>query len=37
MTLGHYDLFYGNVKFFNLGFYVGKCDNNGFFGNYCIL
>ena len=25
------------VKFCNLGFYMGKCDNDGFFGNYCIL
>ena len=31
------DLFYGKVKFCNLGFYMGKCDNDGFFGNYCIL
>ena len=31
------DLFYGKVKFCNLGFYMGKCDNNGFFGNYCIM
>ena len=29
------DLF--NGKFCNLGFYMGKCDNDGFFGNYCIL
>ena len=21
----------------NLGFYMGKFDNDGFFGNYCIL
>ena len=27
------DLFYGKVKFCNLGFYMGKCDND--FGNYC--
>ena len=25
------------VKFCILGFYMGKCDNDGFFGNYCIL
>ena len=31
------DLFYGKVKFCNLGFYMGKCDNNGFFGHNCIL
>ena len=31
------DLFYGKVKFCNLGFYMGKCDNDRFFGNYCIL
>ena len=31
------DLLYGKVKFWNLGFYMGKCDNDGFFGNYCIL
>ena len=31
------DLFYGKVKFCNLGFYIGICDNDGFFGNYCIL
>ena len=30
-------LFYGKVKFCNLGFYMGKRDNDGFFGNYCIL
>ena len=28
-----HDLFYGKVKFFNLGFYAGKCNN----GNYCIM
>ena len=31
------DLFYGKVKFCNLGFYMGKCDNDGFFGHNCIL
>ena len=31
------DLFYGKVKFCNLGFYMGTCENDGFFGNYCIL
>ena len=25
------------VKFCNLGFCVGNGDNDGFFGNYCIL
>ena len=25
------DLSYGKVKFCNLGFYMGKCDNVGFF------
>ena len=24
----------GNSK---LGFYMGKCDEDGFFGNYCIM
>ena len=31
------DLFFGNVKFSNLGFYIEKCDIDGFFGNYCSL
>ena len=31
------DLFFGNVKFSNLGFYIEKCDSNGFLGNYCSL
>ena len=22
---------------FRIGFYMGKCDNDGFFGNYCSL
>ena len=29
------DLFFGKVKFCNLGFYIKKCDSDGFFGNYC--
>ena len=42
----HYDpgltltFFYGKVKFCNLGFYMGKYDNDGFFGEkiaYCDL
>ena len=36
--LGHLsdlDLFYGKVKFGNLGFSIGKSENNGFFRNYC--
>ena len=24
-------------KFCKIGFYMGKCDNDGFFGNYCKL
>ena len=31
------DLFYGIVKFCNLGFYMEKCDNDGFLEKYCIL
>ena len=31
------DLFYSNVKFGNLGFSMGKCENSGFFRNYCSL
>ena len=31
------DLFFGKVKFCNLGFYIEKCDSDGFFGNYCSL
>ena len=30
------DPLYGNENFCNLGFYMGKCDNDGFFGNYFI-
>ena len=30
-------VFYGKVRFCNLGFYMGKCDNDGFLGNHCIL
>ena len=29
------DLFYGKVKFGNLGFSMGKGENSGFFRNYC--
>ena len=29
------DLFYGKVKFGNLGFSIGKSENSGFFWNYC--
>ena len=32
-----HELFYGMVKFFNLGFYMGKCDNHGYLEKYCIL
>ena len=28
------DLFYGKVKFGNLGFSIGKSENSGFFGKY---
>ena len=28
-------LFYGKVKFGNLGFSIGKSENRGFFTNYC--
>ena len=31
------DLYFGKVKFSNLGFYIEKCDSDGFFGNYCSL
>ena len=31
------DLFYGNVKFYNLGFTIGNSENSVFFTNYCIL
>ena len=29
------DLFYGKVKFGNLGFSTGKSENSAFFRNYC--
>ena len=29
------DLFYGKVKFGNLGFSIGKSESSGFFRNYC--
>ena len=29
------DLFYGKVKFGNLGFSIGKSENSGFFINCC--
>ena len=35
MTLSDFDLFYGKVKFGNLGFSIGKSENSGFFRNYC--
>ena len=31
------DLFYGKVKFCNLGFKMGQSDNDEFIGNYCSL
>ena len=31
------DLFYVKENFCNFGFYMGKCDNDVFFGNYFIL
>ena len=31
------DLFYGKVKFGNLGFSIGKSENSGFFRNYWSL
>ena len=31
------DLFYSKVRFCNLGIYIGKCDKDGFFGNYWSL
>ena len=31
------DLFYAKFKFCILGFCMEKCDNDGFFGHYCIL
>ena len=34
---GDLGLFYGTVKFGNVGFSKGKCENNVFFGNYCSL
>ena len=33
-TWGDLDLFYGKVKFGNLGFSIGKSENSGFFRNY---
>ena len=32
-----FDLLYDNVTFCKLIFYIGKCDNDGFLGNYCSL
>ena len=29
--------FYSKFKFCNLGFYMDKCDNDGLFGDYCIM
>ena len=34
MTWSDLDLFYGKVKFGNLGFSMGKSENSGFFRNY---
>ena len=31
------DLFYSNVNFGNIGFYMGKSENHGFFDSYCSL
>ena len=31
------DQFYGKVSFGNIGLYMGKTENNGYFGNYCNL
>ena len=35
MTRSALDLFYGKVKFGNLGFSIGKSENLGFFRKYC--
>ena len=35
MTRSDLDLFYGKVKFGNLGFSMGKSENSGFFRKYC--
>ena len=37
VTWFDHDLFYGKVKFCNLGFSIGKSENGGFFRNYCSL
>ena len=37
MTLGWPWPILWQVIICNLGFYMAKCDNDGFFGNYCIL
>ena len=34
MALRWHDLFYGKVKFGNVGLYMGKSENYGFFENY---
>ena len=31
------DQFYGKVSFGNIGVYIGKSENNGYFVNYCSL
>ena len=36
MTWVDLDVFNSKVKICNLGFYLGKCDNDGFFGNYPV-
>ena len=35
MKVCEYDLFYGKVKFGNLGISIGKRENSGYFRNYC--
>ena len=35
--LSDLDLFYGKVKFGNLGFSIGKSENSGFFRNHWSL
>ena len=36
-SLDDLDLFYDKVNFGNIGFYIEKGENNGYFGNYCSL
>ena len=35
MTWSDLNLFYGKVKFGDLGFSMGKSENSGFFRKYC--